>query len=74
MSVHLVKWHEMAIRVDIATFLKQVLGYLRRVEYDYYFSQDFDGHDIPYTLSAPTHRIFVKPASHTIFLTPLSEG
>ena len=72
--IHLVKWHEMAIRVDIATFLEQFLGCLWRVKNYNHLSQDFNGHDVPWTLSAPPHGIFRKPVAHTIFLTPLSES
>ncbi len=50
--IHLVKWHEMPIRVYIPALLKQVLGYLRRVKNHYYLPQDFNGHNVPYTLLA----------------------
>ena len=70
--IHLVKWHQMTIRVDIPALLEQVLGNPWGVENDYYLTENSDGHDLACDpeVSAERRGVLTRP---TILPTPLSE-
>lgn len=48
--IHLIKWHQMPIRVDIPALLEQVLGRLWGVENNNNLIENLDGHNLACTL------------------------
>jgi hypothetical protein len=64
--IHLVKWRQVTIRVDISALLEQVLGRLWGVENDYYLSENFDGHDLACGLPKSAQNVVETDMAHHI--------